>query len=227
MKALEKYQKFLSDKKVQKQIEKAHKKIEKHQFSIEQKKTVALQKSKEDIMSKYEKQHARFLSKANRELEKQIRKAIWRNPLKKKERSMKQKAFAEFQKYCRLVRCNPKTWLLTLIDTWETVKRNDKKVNAWHYYPKHNFPHFAFSLLNCRPISRQCNRMQGDNVGLRRRPQLLAVIWTNRLAELESEAENKLLKNEIRDNNYYQQQYDKYHTLNKSLLLKLVDNGVV
>lgn len=128
--SIDKYKKYLSDKKVQKQIEKAQKKIEKHQLSIEAKRERAIQKSKDDIMSKYEKQQARFLSRANRELEKQIRKAIGRKPLKKKERSMKQKALAEFQKYCKLARCNVKTGLLTLVDTGEVVKWNDKKVNA-------------------------------------------------------------------------------------------------
>lgn len=225
--SIDKYKKYLSDKKVQKQIEKAQKKIEKHQLSIEAKRERAIQKSKDDIMSKYEKQQARFLSRANRELEKQIRKAIGRKPLKKKERSMKQKALAEFQKYCKLARCNVKTGLLTLVDTGEVVKWNDKKVNAWHYYPKHNYPHLAFDLDNCRPISRMTNKLQGDNVGLRRRPQLALAMGSMNINRLDDRAKGKKAENVIYDNNFYNTMYSQLKELNRVRLIKLFDNWII
>lgn len=104
--AIEKYKKYKSDKKVQKEIAKAQKKIEKHRNRIEAKKILALQKSQDDINSKYEKQHARFLRRSNEQLEKVIRRSINLKPLRERELSMKQKAYREFQLYCRISRAD-------------------------------------------------------------------------------------------------------------------------
>jgi len=208
--SIEKYKKYKSDKKVQKEIEK-------HQLSIEAKRTRALQKCKDDIMSKYEKQQARFNSRANRQLEKKIRQVIWRKPLKKKEPSMKQKAFREFQLLMRLVNADDDGHV-TLVDTGQRVHYT--KCDAGHYYPKKNYPHLAFEGINCYPISKNTNKLQGDNVGIRWREQLLNRIGQEEMDKLDALANDQKAKSEVLDNNYYRKMYDWFkvgvaHYLNK------------
>lgn len=207
-----KYKKYKSDKKVAKEIDKAQKKIEKHRLSIEAKKITALQKLKDDINAKYEKQHARFVSRSNKQLEKVVRRAIWRKPLKKKEKSMKQKAFAEFQLYARISRAYSR-WYVTMVDNLKRVHYTE--CQWWHFYPKPNYPHIAFNPLNCRPISRQCNRMQGDNIGDRWRDNLVLLIGKMPMLELDSLARDKDLKSRVLDNTYYREQYELYKAKNE------------
>lgn len=211
LQSIEKYKKYLSDKKVQKAIAKAQEKIEKHQLSIERKKTLALQKIKDDINAKYEKQHARFLRKSNEQLEKVIRRSIKLKPLKKKELSMKQKAFKEFQLYCRISRANSR-WYVTMVDNLKDVHYTE--CQWWHFYPKHNYPHIAFNQLNCRPISRQCNRMQGDNVWERWRDNLVLITGKMPVLGLDELASDKDAKNQIFHNTYYREQYEYYKARN-------------
>lgn len=209
--AIEKYKKYKSDKKVQKAITKAQEKIARHQLSIERKKILALQKSQDDVNIKYEKQRARFLRRSNEQLEKVIRRYINVKPLKKREVSMKQKAFKEFQLYCRISRADDR-WYITMVDNLKKVHYTECQ---WgHFYPKHNYPHIAFSAINCRPISRQCNKMQWDNVGERWRDNLVLMIGKMPVIELDELAGDKDAKNQIFHNTYYREQYEFYKAKN-------------
>lgn len=223
MDTLEKYDKYKSDKKLAKIIDKAKKSIEKRQLSLERAKLEKLQKIKVVLSTKNDRKLTKYANTKQRRLDNQIRLVKWKKPLKQKLPSVakiKNKAHSEVQKHAKLSVCD-KDWYVILVDTGERLKRNDKRVQAGHWYPKKNYPHLAFDLMNIHPIKSWTNKRQGDQLGHEWREQFIAKIWNNKFIILESLANNASLKNQIRQHQYYQTMYETYKKLNDDLLSKL------
>jgi len=223
MDSLQKYEKYRSDKKLAKLIAKSEKDIEKHRTSLEQKRIERIQSAKDRANTIVEKKLLKYVRKKDRWLNEKIRKELGRKPLKQKMPSMdkiKNKAHSAVQKYAKLSRADKDGYIIT-VDTMEKLKRNDKSVQAGHHRPKKNYPHMAFVVDNIYPIKKWTNKRQADMIGYERKDNLMALIGENVYQLLENRANDKVLKNTLRDHNYYQQMYDKYNTLCLDILHKL------
>lgn len=133
---------------------------------------------------------------------------------KKKEKKiwlkeMKKLAFDKFQLYCRLLRCD-KNQNLRLVDTLEYV--HYKKAQWWHYFSKFNYPHIAFEVINCRPITQTTNQIQWDQEWLYRKENLINIIWQEKFDELLKLANSEQQKI-IYDIEYYQQKFSYFDAL--------------
>jgi len=223
MDTLEKYDKYKSDKKLAKIIDKAKKSIEKRQLSLERAKLEKLQKIKVALSTKNDRKLTKYTNTKQRRLDNQIRLVKWKKPLKQKMPSVakiKNKAHSEVQKYAKLSVCDAE-WYVILVDTGERLKWNDKRVQAGHRYPKKNYPHLAFDLANIHPIKSWTNKRQGDQLWYEWEAQFVTKIGGKKFVILESLANNSSLKNQIRQHQYYQTMYETYKKLNDDLLSKL------
>ena len=84
MDTLEKYDKYKSDKKLAKIIDKAKKSIEKRQLSLERAKLEKLQKIKVALSTKNDRKLTKYTNTKQRRLDNQIRLVKWKKPLKQK-----------------------------------------------------------------------------------------------------------------------------------------------
>ena len=74
---------------------------------------------------------------------------------------VRNKAYKYFQMYIRLLRADNDGYL-TLACSGKRVLRT--KCNAGHIYSKHYYPHIAFNIENCYPISAMTNKIQGASI---------------------------------------------------------------
>lgn len=223
MDSLSKYDRYRSDKKLAKLIAKSEKDIEKRRTSLEQKKIERIQSAKDRATTVADRKLMKYVRKKDRRLNEKIRKELGRKPLKQKMPSMakiKNKAHSAVQKYAKLSKADKDGYVLT-VDTKERLKRNDPKVQAGHHRPKQKYQHMAFDIDNIYPITAWNNKRQGDMIGYERKDNLIALIGQDLYDRLESKANNKSLKNQVRQHQYYQTMYDMYNNLNLQLLAKL------
>lgn len=222
-------EKYKSDQRLQKEKEKREKTIEKARIRQQEKIRLAIEKSKNNIITRNEKQLARFEKKQWTQAEKKAREILGLKQTKKTTKKTsdsvtywKDKALTEFQKRARLARSRsvyPSSDPVVITrDTMQEKPRN-KKVNGWHIFSKHNYPHIAFELNNCRPITSQGNRMQGDQIGSRR-PNAIDQEDFDKLKAL---ADDKELKRQFQSMNneqkkeYYKSKYEEYKQKNDEL----------
>jgi hypothetical protein len=123
--------------------------------------------------------------------------------------TIKQLALREVCLYSKLARSDRNGYVLQ-VDTGMVVKRSE--CQGGHAWPQHNFPHMAFLLDNIRPISPNGNRQQLDTIANWIDKTPLPIERKNLLAQ---NAVDKELKNQLRDNKYYQGMYDMFKALNK------------
>lgn len=112
---------------------------------------------------------------------------------------LKSKAFSQFQLRCRLSRAN-KDLKVRCIDIQQ--RRHYKECQGWHYYGKFNNPRLAFDPLNCRPITKETNKAQGDQEWLLRKDNLILHIWQERFNNLERASKEVVFV--TRDRSYYE-----------------------
>jgi hypothetical protein len=223
MDSLQKYEKYKNDKKLAKIIAKTEKDIEKHRLSLSEKAMQRIQSAKDRAKSIQDKKLSKYVRKKDRWLNQKIRSELGRKPLKQKMPDLgkiKNKAHSAVQKYAKLSKADKDGYVLT-VDTKERLKRNDPKVQAGHHRPKQKYPHMAFDIDNIYPITAWNNKRQGDMIGYERKDNLIALIGQDLYDRLESKANNKSLKNQVRQHQYYQTMYETYNNLNLQLLEKL------
>ena len=176
------------------------------------------------IQEQYAKKLERRLRKINNKYKerqtKMIKLKIYHKVVEKKEniKKIKQKAFEEVQRYAKLSRLL-EWWMLLQVDTWKILPW--KKSQWWHIYWKKNFPHMAFKLLNIRPISQRCNKIQGDTIATRIEKTWMTKKQIKRLKDM---SEDKEAKNKILDWDYYRMQHSRFKELNDKILDSLIDN---
>lgn len=225
MQSLEKFYKYKSDKKIAKEIAKKEKQIENRKLSFQKRHQELVENYKVGLSAKFERKLRSIEIKKQRELANLIRKSLNKKPLKPKPEKVdkiKNMAYTEIQKYAKLIVADKDGYIIT-VDTNERLKRNDKSVQAWHWRPKHNYPQLAFELDNIHPIKKWTNKRQADMLGYEWEQKFIAKIWFARYQELASIADNKELKWQVRDRQYYVELYEKYRDLNIQLLVKLKD----
>jgi len=223
MDSLSKFYKYKNDKKIAKEIAKKEKQLESRKLSFQKRQQELIENYKVGLSAKFERKLRSIELRKQRELGSFIRKSLGRKPLKQKMPSMdkiKNKAHSAVQKYAKLSRADKDGYIIT-VDTMERLKRNDKSVQAGHHRPKKNYPHMAFVVDNIYPIKKWTNKRQADMIGYERKDNLMALIGADVYQLLENRANDKVLKNTLRDHNYYQQMYDKYNTLCLDILHKL------
>lgn len=180
----------------QKKLKQRHKSIERQIVKQREKKFIILSKP--------------ISKKAKKKTKKKIKKTF---SFKK----IKDLAFKEFQLYCKLFRSWSKNWKIYVLayDIW--VVCSISRVQWWHVYSKHNYPHIAFDVDNCRPILPSTNRSQFDKYWE----------WFCKVP-LSSEAKQKLkekAENWIRETlytkKYYELKYEYYKELNRNEYARL------
>lgn len=185
-----------------------------------------IQAAKDRANTTTEKKLSKFVRKKDRRLNQKIRTELGKKPLKQKMPSItkiRNKAHSAVQKYAKLSKMDADGYVIT-VDTKERLKRNDPKVQAGHHRPKQKYPHMAFDIDNIYPITAWNNKRQGDMIGYERKDNLIALIGQAKYDMLESKANNKSLKNQVRQHQYYQTMYETYNNLNLQLLAKLDGN---
>ena len=212
MDSIETNKKWILQKKIEKIEKDKQKKIEKHKVVLEQKKALALEKLQSDISLSYQKKLAKFQKQQQKQAKDKIKVLKWKTVVKKDHSLARYKkmAEAEFQKYARLLRADLDGYV-TCMDTGERRLWN-KKVDGWHYYAKSTYPQLAFNIMNVYPITKYWNKKQGQSTWIDRviQPDALILSW------LKDIAENKLLKNQLRDKEYYKNIYLEYKEINKT-----------
>ena len=216
------FEKYKEDKRIQKEIEKRKKTIEKARLRQQEKIRLAIEKAKNNIITRNERQLARFEKKQRTQAEKKARELLGKKQtkktLKRSSDSVKyrrEKAYKQFQLYARLAR-SLSNWI---IHTWPCQFAHYKITQWWHIYSKHNFPHIAFYLPNCRPISSRENKRQGDSIA-DRQDSVLDKQEQQALADMAYDITNEH-KEKYRTKEYYKEQYEKYKQLNKKELERL------
>lgn len=119
----------------------------------------------------------------------------------------KENAHILVQLYARISRAD-KDWYVRLIDNNNVVKYT--ACDWWHLYPKQNYPQLVFHMDNIRPQSKWSNKRQWDNYWKEREKNVIDNIWLQAFWDMVAIAENKWLKNMIRDDSYYINQIKKY-----------------
>ncbi len=222
MKSISIFSKYKDDKRIQKEISKRQQTIEKARNRWSEKIQKEIENSKNNIVARNEKQLARFEKKQRIQAEKKARDILWvkqtKKTIKRTSDSVKywrSKAYAEFQLYARLAR-SLSNWIVYI---WPSEFSHYKTTQWWHIYSKHNYPHIAFYLPNCRPISARENKRQWDSIAdwqdsvlSKEEQQSLAEMAYNITPEYKMKFQKK---------EYYQEQYEKYKKLNKIELERL------
>ena len=197
------------------------KKLEKQALLLEQKKVQRIKKLKEQYLSLKESSKAYIDFKYNKKLEVRIsrinkeyeamrirnkKKLLGQEVKDKKPRlwNIKQKAYTKYQ-YCRKLSLANSDWMIWLADKWWWFHWS--KCVAWHIYSKSGNWHMAFLDMNVWCITSDTNRIQGTSPWIF---WAVNVLNQQELDYLKWLSENKILKNEIRDRNYYQTKYDYY-----------------
>lgn len=224
MTTLETNKKYKEQQKILKQQElldeKLNKRIENEKLKYDKLKTLRVSQ----VISQYDKKLEKSISKCKRIYKNKkidTRKKILWKPVKFRwptDAKIKQRAFNMFQSYCRISRADSKLKVV-LMDTGQ--KKWYQWCDGWHFYPKHNYPQLAFEVDNCRPISKRMNKRQWDMIWYEWADRLIQEIWILRYNELEKIANDSLLKNIVRDRNYYQKQLDKFTLLKEKHLERL------
>lgn len=179
-------------------------KLQKLKEAQEKKKTKMLENYAEKLEKKIERQTAIKSNKILKKLKgKEIKPSITK---------IKQKAYTECQLYAKLIRAD-KDWMVKLADTWQMCHYS--KCVAWHIYSKHNNPHMAFFITNIRPITSETNRIQWTSPWIY---WAVNVLNPYNLQQLKDLSEDKILKNQLRNSNYYQEKYEYYKWENEKLL---------
>jgi len=223
------FSKYKDDKRIQKEIIKRQETIEKARNRWSEKVQKEIEKSKNDILARNEKQLARFEKKQRIQAEKKTRDIVWlkqtKKTIKRTSDSVKywrSKAYREFQLYARLIRVNSR-WMCKL---WcnpsysrTTWYEHREKTQWWHIYSKHNYPHLAFYLPNCRPILARENKRQWDSIA-DRQDSVLSKQEQEWLADMAYDATPEQ-KKQYQTKEYYQEQYEKYKALNVELLMRV------
>jgi len=174
-----------------------------------------LEEEKSKLQESYQKRIEAKLNKIIREYNKSFirakKKLLWQEvkPKKIKVSKIKQRAYTMCQ-YWRKISLADKDGMVKLADKWTPVKRND--CVAGHVYSKSGNGHMAFLEKNIRPITSRTNQEQWTSPWIYRAKNVLSVIDLN---ILEAKNKDKKMKNEIRDTNYYIEQYEKFSELAK------------
>lgn len=189
---------YKENKKIQKLKEKHLEKIEKHKVSQEQKMKLAREKKKADISASFDRKMKIWNNKQQKTLDRNMRKTQGKDPLKKNAKKiisvawLKKRVFANFQ-YCFRYDEQDKNWYVIPIDKPHEKRLWNKWTDAWHFFPKYNFPHMIFNLDNLRPQTKHWNRMQLDGVWTYKN-EIIIRLWKVKFEQLEKLAYNKSLK---------------------------------
>lgn len=224
MTSLEVNEKYKQEQKIQKTKELLEEKLNKRRKSEQVKYSALKEKRVAQINIQYDKKLEKSLSKLEKKYKfKTIdtRKKILNQKVKFRwpsDAKIKQKAFNMFQSYCRLKRANHNLRVI-LMDTG--ASKWYQGCDGWHFYPKHNYPHLAFEVDNCRPISKRMNKRQWDMIWYEWSERLIQEIGILRYNELEQIANDPFIKNIVRDRKYYQEKLDKYTLLKQQELERL------
>lgn len=223
MESISIFSKYKDDQRIQKEISKRQKTIEKARNRWLEKIQKEIENSKNNIVARNEKQLARFEKKQRIQAEKKARDILWvkqtKKTIKRTSDSVKywrSKAYTEFQLYARISRADSDGRVMFWDGTYWYYNQN---CDWWHIYSKHNYPHIAFEILNCRPIGKQKNKMQWDNTAdwqaicLSKKDQWY--LWG-----IAQDATPEY-KKQFQTKEYYQEQYEKYKELNKVELERL------
>jgi len=222
MESIEKNKLYKIEKKAQKQKDIINKKIQKHKLVIEAKKKLAIQKYTSSINNKLGKKLAKFKKKQQENLEKFLKNIEREKKGKKKlEYKKKDKTLARYRKYSasefqRCIRFNAKdgNWYVKTID-WKI--RHWKKCDAWHIFSKSKYSHMIFIKNNCYPQSKQSNKELWTTDWLIFKEEVIKRIWKSERNKLVKLADDKQLKNEIRNKWYWKEKYEKWHKNRKEL----------
>jgi len=134
----------------------------------EQKKYELLVKNATDkVQAKYAKKLERRLAKIERLYEQKknrlIKTKVYKKevkPILPQKKTIKQKALAEFCRYCKLSRAE---WMNDEIKVYAVDKQLRLPIGdtqGGHAYSKTTYPHLAFEMDNCRPITPMTNKRQ-------------------------------------------------------------------
>lgn len=209
--------KKIIEQKIERQKQKLLERLEKRKQSIAN----LYKKNLENKISKLQEKYNNKLERRIKSIDKQYCQRVINDKKKVKGQkivkkiskwlSWKQKAFMSAQYLSKIERAD-KNWMVLQCDTMKVVHRSE--CVWWHIFPKGNYWHLATNLNNIRPISRFGNKKQLDSIWYNR--------WKNtRLSEtdrivLQELADNKNMKNKIRDEKYWENEYNK---LQKQILL--------
>jgi len=210
MNSLEQSKKNKAKQKIQKIADKLQEKLNKQAVSLRLKYEALRDLKVEEITKQYDKKLEKQLKKTIRKYEdkmiKEKKLILWQKPKAKKEKIWKVKLLAyKLYQYVRKLSLADKDWMVMLAD--KKTKCHRSECVAGHIYSKSWNGHMAFIDMNVRPITSETNRIQGTSPWIY---WALNVLNYKELDYLKWMSENKELKNEIRDTNYYNEMIDKY-----------------
>lgn len=204
-------EKYKSEKKLDKERQKAEERIAK----MKERKQKQLEKQIEKQKEKMQRKIKILENKERTKSEKKARAILWKKQTKKTSNvsdsltKNKKEAYKWFQLYIRLLRSDEKGYL-KLADNGRRVFYTN--CDAGHIYSKHNFPHIAFEEINCYPISKWTNKLQGDSIWSRQRN----IKTPKEIEELELLSMKKYDRTKF-DKYYYKKQAIKYKQFCKNI----------
>lgn len=191
--------KYKQDLKIENEKKKRLDMIEKRKVSLETKRQEARSTEKSAIDVRFAKKMKAYRKMQLKQLDKKTREIKWEKPLKKNEKKqmsmkkLKQSVFANFQ-WCIRFDAKDNYWYVSPIDKPMDRRMWNDRIDAWHVYPKHNYPHLVFYKDNVHCQTKMWNKMQLDWVGAYTE-ELKKRLWSVRYKKLLTLSENKREKN--------------------------------